>query len=88
MTFRPRIVALQTNKEFRWLGRVIVPGFFDGEHRFAIQDNGDGTITFTQAEKFTGVLVPLLLPLIERVIKVGCETMNQKLKEKCEKNHY
>jgi hypothetical protein len=36
-TFRPRVRAVETNRELRWLGRLLVLGIFDGEHRFVIE---------------------------------------------------
>ena len=29
MTFKPTILAFETNKEFRWLGHLLFPGLFD-----------------------------------------------------------
>ncbi|WP_228479091.1 SRPBCC family protein [Flavobacterium soyangense] len=34
MTFKPKVLAFETNKEFRWLGHLLFPGLFDGEHKF------------------------------------------------------
>jgi len=39
MNFRPVVVAADKERELRWLGRLIVPGIFDGEHRFTIRDS-------------------------------------------------
>ena len=32
MTFRPTVVAVEPARELRWLGHLLVPGPFDGEH--------------------------------------------------------
>jgi hypothetical protein len=32
MTFRPRVLRAVPDRELRWLGRVVLPGLFDGEH--------------------------------------------------------
>ncbi len=78
MTFKPKVLAYETNKELRWIGHLLFSGLFDGEHKFELIDNGNGTTTFIQSEKFNGVLVGLLN--IENT-KNGFEAMNEKLKE-------
>jgi hypothetical protein len=32
MTFRPTVLRAEPNRELRWLGRLWMPGLFDGEH--------------------------------------------------------
>lgn len=82
MTFEPRVLAFETNKELRWLGHLLFKGLFDGEHKFEIIDNGNGTTTFKQSEKFKGILIGLLN--LEKT-KNGFEAMNEKLKEMAER---
>jgi hypothetical protein len=82
MTFKPRVRAFETNKELRWLGHLLFTGLFDGEHEFQLIDNGNGTTTFKQSEKFKGIFVGLLN--LENT-KKGFEAMNEKLKEMAEK---
>ncbi len=78
MTFKPTVLIYEANKELRWIGRLLFPGLFDGEHKFELIDNGNGTITFRQSEKFKGVFVWFLN--VENT-KKGFEEMNGKLKE-------
>ena len=59
MTFRPTVLAAVRNQELRWLGRLLVPGLFDGEHRFTIQPIADGKVRFQQSELFSGLLIPM-----------------------------
>jgi hypothetical protein len=82
MTFKPRVLAFETNKEFLWLGHLLFTGLFDGEHKFELIDNGNGTTTFKQSEKFKGIFVGLLN--LENTQK-GFEAMNEKLKEMAER---
>lgn len=84
MTFKPKILALQAEKEFRWLGHLLVKGLFDGEHIFEIEDNGNGTITFIHREKFGGILIPLFKKMLDHHTKQGFEQMNQALKQQAE----
>jgi hypothetical protein len=81
MTFKPTILVCETNKEIRWLGHLLFAGLFDGEHTFELIDNGDGTTTFKQSEKFNGILVPLFKKMIDENTTQGFNAMNKKLKE-------
>jgi hypothetical protein len=60
ITMRPRVLAAEPGRELRWLGHLLVPGIFDGEHRFLIEEAGPGRVRFTQSERFRGILLPLL----------------------------
>lgn len=60
MTFRPTVLAVEPGRELRWLGHLIVPGIFDGEHTFRIEQVGAGRVRFVQGERFGGILLPLL----------------------------
>ena len=60
MTFRPTVLEAEPGRELRWLGHLGVPGIFDGEHRWLIEEAGPGRVRFTQSERFGGILVPLL----------------------------
>jgi len=84
MTFKPKVLAFETNKEFKWLGHLWIPGLFDGEHKFELIDNQNGTTTFIQSEKFNGILVPLFGKMLDVNTMNGFRLMNQKLKELAE----
>jgi hypothetical protein len=84
MTFRPRVVAADAPREFRWLGHVLIPGLFDGEHAFEVEPLPDGRVRFVQSERFTGVLLPLLRRTLEQNTRRGFEAMNDALKERVE----
>jgi hypothetical protein len=60
MTFRPTVLTVEPLREFKWLGHLLVPGIFDGEHRWLIEEIEPGRVRFTQSERFGGILVPLL----------------------------
>jgi hypothetical protein len=83
--FRPRLLEFSEEKGIRWLGRLWIPGLFDGEHSFSMIRNPDGSVTFVQAETFRGILVPLLKRSLEKDTKRGFEEMNRALKARSEK---
>ena len=37
MRFSPKVTVSEPGRELRWLGRLVAPGVFDGEHRFIIE---------------------------------------------------
>jgi hypothetical protein len=83
MTFKPTVLEAAPRQELRWLGRVLVPGLFDGEHSLRIEPIGDSRVRFVQAERFTGVLVPLLGKGLEKTQR-GFTAMNEALKRRAE----
>jgi hypothetical protein len=82
MTFTPTIITKIENKELSWLGKLLFTGLFDGEHKFELIDNGNGTITFIQREQFKGIFVCLFST---EKTKNGFNEMNEKLKELAER---
>ncbi len=86
MTFKPKVLVFEINKEVRWLGHLLFPGLFDGEHKFELIDNGNGTTTFIQSEVFSGMLVPLFKKQLDNNTTKGFNAMNQRLKELVEKD--
>jgi hypothetical protein len=87
MTFRPRVVRAVPDEELRWLGLVVLPGIFDGEHFFKIEPLDGGRRTkFIQGERFTGLLVPVLRKNLDSVTRARFEAMNRALKARVEKS--
>jgi hypothetical protein len=60
ITMHPTVLAAEAGRELRWIGHLMIPGIFDGEHRFLIEEAGPSRVRFTQSERFGGILVPLL----------------------------
>jgi hypothetical protein len=85
MTFKPTVLVANTNQEFRWKGKLLLPRIFDGEHYFIIEEKADGTSRFIQGETFKGILVHLIWPLIGKDTTNGFNAMNQALKVLAEK---
>ncbi len=84
MTFRPRVLTLREAEEFRWLGRVMIPGIFDGEHIFRMEENGKDGTRFVQREQFRGLLVPFLWNSLDTNTRRGFREMNAALKLRAE----
>ena len=84
MTFKPEVLAYDAERELRWLGRLLIPGLFDGEHQFLLEPiEGAGT-RLIQRESFRGILVPLILKMVGESTRRGFEAMNAALKLRVE----
>jgi hypothetical protein len=84
LTFRPRVLVAEPERELRWLGHLLVPRVFDGEHSFKIEQIDERRVKFDQAERFTGALVPLFGRTLEPTRR-GFEAMNEALKRRAER---
>ena len=82
MTFKPVILAAEPERELRWIGRFLVRGLVDGEHSFHIEEIEPGKVRFTQRERFTGILVPLVKKTLD--VSDGFAAMNSALKARVE----
>jgi hypothetical protein len=84
MTFRPTVLIATRAHELCWLGHLLIPGLFDGEHRFTIKPIPDGKVRFRQSELFRGILVSMFRTRLDRDIKRDFEEMNRALKARAE----
>lgn len=80
ITFRPRILTARPGQELRWLGRLGLPGLFDGEHRFTLHAEAGGT-RLVHGERFRGVL---LWVMNVRQFEPGFAAANAGLKRRAE----
>ena len=81
MSFKPRVLVAQPGRELRWLGRVLLPRLFDGEHYFLLEPEAGGT-RFVHGEVFRGLLIGLLdLAKTEQAFR----SLNEGLKGKAER---
>ena len=84
MRFRTMVLKAEPNHELRWLGHLLIPGLFDGEHIFTIEPKGTDRVRFIQREVLTGLLVPLFARWLEVDTRRGFVEMNQALKARAE----
>ena len=82
--FRPKVLDVETGRELRWIGHMILPWIFDGEHIFEITPAEGGGVRFIQREKFTGLLVPLLRKELDTNTRRAFDKMNKALKIRVE----
>jgi hypothetical protein len=80
MTFKPVVLKAEAGVELRWLGRLFVPGLFDGEHYFKLEAVDGGT-RLTHGERFSGILIGML---DMEDAKASFEAFNAGLKKRAE----
>ncbi|MGY1650541.1 SRPBCC family protein [Geodermatophilus sp. SYSU D01119] len=83
MTSRPTVTVVEEGRELAWLGRLGLPGLFDGTHSFTLAPRADGGTDLLQREVFRGVLVPLFGGTL-RQTEVGFTAMNEALRRRAE----
>ena len=86
MTIKPTLLKVEPNRELRWLGHLIMPGLFDGEHIFTVEPVDSNRVKFIQREEFRGILAALMLRFIGENTQNGFKAMNQALKDEAEKS--
>jgi hypothetical protein len=85
MHFKPTVLSVRPERELRWLGHLLVPGIFDGEHYFLLEPVGENRTRLTQGEKFSGLLVGLLASTLAAT-GAGFKAMNTALKQQAERD--
>jgi hypothetical protein len=85
MRFQPKVLVHQPKREFRWKGKLFLPGLLDGEHYFKLDPKASGGVVFEQGEVFSGLLVPLFRRSLDGATRDGFMAMNLALKREAEK---
>lgn len=81
MRFTPTVLDVEPARLLQWRGRLLMPGVFDGTHRFELTPTADGGTRLDHSESFRGALVPF----VGRVLKeteAGFKAFNQALEER------
>ena len=82
--FHPTVLAVEAGHEFRWKGKLVIRGMFDGEHHFILERKSGTQVVLRQGETFSGVLVPILRRSLDGATKQGFVAMNEALKREAE----
>jgi len=81
MTVKPWITAVEPHHYLEWLGRLGMPGIFDGRHSFTLTPMSEGSTLVQQSETFTGVLIPFTGRILART-RAGFVSMNRALAQR------
>jgi hypothetical protein len=83
--YKVRILKIDEEREFRWLGHFHVPGLIDGDHRFELRPIGANKSELVQREHFRGILVPFTWKtFLNTRLREGFEMLNRSLKTTAE----
>ena len=83
-TYYPIITRCETNRELRWKGKSFLPGVFDGERIFVLENSNDDKILFYHKEIFSGLGVRLVGNKLDESLRESFVTMNEALKLRAE----
>ena len=84
MSFKPTVTSVAEDRELAWLGRFVMPGLFDGAHRFTLEPTQSGT-KLQASESFSGLLVGFSRGLLQHTQR-GFEQLNAALKRRAEES--
>lgn len=84
MTFKPTVTVVDDARVFEWLGRVGIPGIFDGRHRFELTATPSGGTRLAHSESFSGLLVRVMRRSLDNHTTPGFEAMNSALKTRAQ----
>jgi hypothetical protein len=82
--YRPYVQKAERFSEIRCLSYMLFPGILDSEYTLALMPIDEKRTFLLQAEKFEGILLPIIWVEIETKLKSGLQKMNQALKRKAE----
>jgi hypothetical protein len=85
MKFEPIVLIVDPNKEFKWRGKFLAPGLFDGTHSFKLMATPDGGTQFIHGESFAGVIVPIFRGKMAADTALGFKAMDTAIKARAEK---
>jgi hypothetical protein len=83
MQVRARLISVQSPSELKWIGHLVIPGLFTGEHYFLLEKISDKQTRLIHGEFFSGIFVSLAKGLVRKT-ENGFHLFNAKIKEACE----
>jgi hypothetical protein len=83
MAFKPVITEFRETAVLEWLGHLLVPGIFDGRHRFELTRLSDDATSFAQSETFSGITIPFFSSVLKDTER-GFAAFNEALKLRSE----
>ncbi len=84
ITFHPRIVTVEPGKKMVWVGRLLSPELFEGEHAFEVIEIDQSHTRVIQSEHFKGILVAAFWRRFSPALLQGFRAMDDALKQRCE----
>lgn len=82
--YKPRITKLVEHKEIRWYGSSVLPGIFNSERIFQIDQINPSKVIFTHRARFFGIAVMFLSSSFTSELNNSFNDMNFALKKRVE----
>ena len=84
LKFKVELVACVPEREFRWVGRLLFPALFAGDHYLIIEPTGPNRSRLIHGERFSGLLKPFVWQLLSKTNIDAFNAMNRALKQRVE----
>lgn len=85
ITFHPKLLVVEPDRELRWQGQPGVPYIIESEHAFIIKPAGGNKVHLAHDMIFYGLIIPFIRNTIIRSTQGPFIAMNRALKERAEK---
>jgi len=63
---KAKILRARPERELRWAAHFVSSSLFNGEHYFVIDPTSETSFVFHHGEVFSGALLPVALPMLQR----------------------
>ncbi|NPV60852.1 MAG: SRPBCC domain-containing protein [Actinobacteria bacterium] len=83
-TFRPRLTVVDPGRELRWTGWPRLPGVFDMDHYWIIEEIPEGKSRLRHGASVSGLIAPLAGKALLRSAREPFEAMNRAHKLRAE----
>ena len=80
------VMAVREHEELTWLGTLWRAGILDGHHSIFLRRLGANRTELVHSEKFSGLLVPFVAPVLYLGMRSGFNAMNEALKIRVERD--
>ena len=84
LRIQPKVLAVRSEHELRWVSRLWLGGLFDAEHFVLLRATPDGHTRFVNGQNVTGILVQYMGRRLTHVAR-GLVGMNEALRRRCER---
>ena len=75
---------IEKGKTFSLVSKLLEPKILDSTHYLRVKKSDNGNVKFCQGERFSGLLLYLVFPVIKGTLEKGFEDMNKALKNRVE----
>ena len=87
VTFYAYVTVVDPPRELRWIARQRLAGIFDVDRRFELERVGRSQVRLVQSERATGLLAPVLVPILRRRIQQGYRALESALQDRVQHVH-